>query len=160
MFAEMLGIKQRQSAKPVQVVRSVTRQVSDMVDMVDELDVQREVVEEMAIEKAELEESLAVLKAEKQKLEGEIERGEKKLQNESFVAKAPAAVVEGVNLAVLLRAVEQALQAFQLRLRRVKGCLVRAVDREIHHRVHGENRPARGFFRAAAAKRRKDAEKQ
>ena len=37
----------------------------------------------------------ARLTAEKQKLEGEIERGERKLQNESFVAKAPAAVVEG-----------------------------------------------------------------
>ncbi|MBR7112858.1 MAG: valine--tRNA ligase [Clostridia bacterium] len=36
----------------------------------------------------------ARLTAEQKKLEGEIERGEKKLQNESFVAKAPAAVVE------------------------------------------------------------------
>ena len=62
MFAEMLGIRQRQSAKPVQVVRSVTRQVSDTVDMVDELDVQREVVEAMAIEKAELEEVVEFLK--------------------------------------------------------------------------------------------------
>lgn len=69
MFAEMLGIRKQQPAKPVQVVRSVARQVSDTVDMVDELDVQREVVEEMAIEKAELEEALAALKAEKQKLE-------------------------------------------------------------------------------------------
>ena len=37
----------------------------------------------------------ARLNAEKAKLEGEIERVEKKLSNEGFVAKAPAAVVEG-----------------------------------------------------------------
>ncbi len=37
----------------------------------------------------------ARLTAELQKLDGEIERVEKKLQNEGFVAKAPAAVVEG-----------------------------------------------------------------
>jgi len=37
----------------------------------------------------------ARLTAERDKLMGEIERGERKLQNESFVAKAPAAVVEG-----------------------------------------------------------------
>ena len=69
MFAEMLGIKKQPSAKPVQVVRSVTRPISDTVDMVDELDVQREVVEAMAFEKAELEESLAQLEAEKRNLE-------------------------------------------------------------------------------------------
>ena len=55
MFAEMLGIRKQPSAKPVQVVRSVTRPVSDSDNMVDELDVQREVVEAMAMEKAELE---------------------------------------------------------------------------------------------------------
>ena len=37
----------------------------------------------------------ARLEGEKKKLEGEIERIEKKLSNEGFVAKAPAAVVEG-----------------------------------------------------------------
>jgi valyl-tRNA synthetase len=36
----------------------------------------------------------ARLTAELQKLDGEIERAEKKLSNESFVAKAPAAVVD------------------------------------------------------------------
>lgn len=69
MFAEMLGIRKQPSAKPVQVVRSVTRPVSDSDNMVDELDVQREVVEAMAMEKAELEESLAALEIEKQNLE-------------------------------------------------------------------------------------------
>ena len=69
IFAEMLGIRKQPSAKPVQVVRSVTRPVSDSDNMVDELDVQREVVEAMAMEKAELEESLAALEIEKQNLE-------------------------------------------------------------------------------------------
>ena len=37
----------------------------------------------------------ARLTAEEKKLNGEIDRIEKKLSNEGFVAKAPAAVVEG-----------------------------------------------------------------
>ncbi len=41
------------------------------------------------------EKELARLNAEKKRLEGEIERLDKKLSNEGFVAKAPAAVVEG-----------------------------------------------------------------
>jgi valyl-tRNA synthetase len=43
----------------------------------------------------DFEKEKARLEAEKKKLEGEIERIEKKLSNEGFVAKAPAAVVEG-----------------------------------------------------------------
>ena len=42
-----------------------------------------------------MEKELARLESEKKKLMGEIERLEKKLSNEGFVAKAPAAVVEG-----------------------------------------------------------------
>ena len=41
------------------------------------------------------EKEIARLEAEQKKLMGEIERLEKKLSNEGFVAKAPAAVVEG-----------------------------------------------------------------
>jgi len=41
------------------------------------------------------EKEIARLEAEQKKLTGEIERLEKKLSNEGFVAKAPAAVVEG-----------------------------------------------------------------
>ncbi len=41
------------------------------------------------------EKELARLEGEKKRLEGEIERLDKKLSNEGFVAKAPAAVVEG-----------------------------------------------------------------
>jgi chromosome segregation ATPase len=71
MFAEMLGIKKQATPKPVQVVRSVSKHVVDPVEMVDELDVQREVVEAMALEKAELEEARSVLEQEKIKLEQE-----------------------------------------------------------------------------------------
>ena len=71
MFAEMLGIKKQAQSKPVQVVRSVSKHVVDPVAMVDELDVQREVVEAMALEKAELEEARSVLEQEKLKLEQE-----------------------------------------------------------------------------------------
>jgi predicted nucleic acid-binding Zn-ribbon protein len=69
MFAEMLGIKKQAPAKKVQVVRPVSRPCMDTVDMVDELDVQREVVEVMALEKAELEEERAALEREKENLE-------------------------------------------------------------------------------------------
>ena len=71
MFAEMLGIAKRPQPKPVQVVRSVSRHIVDPVSMVDELDVQREVVEAMALEKAELEEARSALEQETLKLERE-----------------------------------------------------------------------------------------
>ena len=71
MFAEMLGIRKQPQSKPVQVVRSVSKHLVDPVNMVDELDVQREVVEEMALEKAELEEARSVLEQEKLRLEQE-----------------------------------------------------------------------------------------
>ena len=71
MFAEMLGIKKQLQSKPVQVVRSVSKHVVDPVTMVDELDVQREVVEAMALEKAELEEERSALEQEKLNLEQE-----------------------------------------------------------------------------------------
>ena len=69
MFAEMLGIKKQPQSKPVQVVRSVSKHVVDPVTMVDELDVQREVVEAMALEKAELESAKQCLELEKRGLE-------------------------------------------------------------------------------------------
>ena len=71
MFAEMLGIRKQPQSKPVQVVRSVSKHIVDPVDMVDELDVQREVVEVMALEKAELEEARSALEKEKLRLEQE-----------------------------------------------------------------------------------------
>ena len=46
-------------------------------------------------ELVDIEKEKARLEGEKKKLEGEIERIEKKLANQGFVAKAPAAVVEG-----------------------------------------------------------------
>jgi chromosome segregation ATPase len=87
IFAEMLGIRKQPVAKPVQVVRSVTKRSADLVDMVDELDVQREVVETMALEKAELEEIRAELEAEKSRLEEETARleNEKKVLEEEKV---------------------------------------------------------------------------
>ena len=74
MFAEMLGIKKQPVPKPVQVVRSVAKRCGDLENMVDELDVQREVVEAMALEKAELEEVRAELESEKARLEEETVR--------------------------------------------------------------------------------------
>ena len=71
MFAEMLGIRKQPQSKPVQVVRSVSKHVVDPVTMVDELDVQREVVEAMALENAELEEERSALEQEKLNLEQE-----------------------------------------------------------------------------------------
>ncbi len=73
MFAEMLGIKRRRPEPVASMARSVDRPVASG-DFVDELDVQKEVVEEMAREKAVLEESLNLLKAEKIVLEEEKDR--------------------------------------------------------------------------------------
>jgi valyl-tRNA synthetase len=46
-------------------------------------------------ELVDFEKELIRLNTEKKKTEGEIERIEKKLSNEGFIAKAPAAVIEG-----------------------------------------------------------------
>lgn len=71
MFAEMLGIRRQKSETVTHVARSVDRQAVEAEDFVDELDVQKEVVEEMAREKAEIEERCNLLEAEKQALEAE-----------------------------------------------------------------------------------------
>ena len=71
MFAEMLGIKRQSSETVAHVARSVDRPSAETEDFVDELDVQKEVVEEMAREKAMLEESRDLLEADKKRLESE-----------------------------------------------------------------------------------------
>ena len=72
MFAEMLGIKRQTSETVTHVARSVDRPSSvEAEDFVDELDVQKQVVEEMAHEKAMLEERRDILEADKSKLEAE-----------------------------------------------------------------------------------------
>lgn len=71
MFAEMLGMKRQTQRDTVQAARPVDSASADANDTVDELDVQKEVVEEMAREKAMLEESRDILEAEKKKLEEE-----------------------------------------------------------------------------------------
>lgn len=105
IFAEMLGIRKQPSAKPVQVVRSVARRDSGSVDMVDELDVQREVVEAMAIEKVELEEALAGLEAEKLKLEQD---------KKAFEIEVAALEAEKVSLASAKAALETEKQGLEL----------------------------------------------
>lgn len=126
MFAEMLGIRQRQSAKPVQVVRSVTRQVSDTVDMVDELDVQREVVEAMAIEKAELEETLLELEAEKRKLERdkrafEIEMSTIEMEKAAIESAKACLEVEKLGLEAEKNALERRVSALEGDFAELKG---------------------------------------
>ena len=69
MFAEMLGIKGQMQETVTHVARSVDRPAVGTEDFVDELDVQKEVVEEMAREKAEIEERCHQLEEEKLKLE-------------------------------------------------------------------------------------------
>ena len=80
MFAEMLGIKRPASEKVTHVARSVDRPSVEAEDFVDELDVQKQVVEEMAHEKAMLEERRDILEAEKQTLETENQRLETEKQ--------------------------------------------------------------------------------
>ena len=71
MFAEMLGMKRQVSGAEPYLARSVDRPAVAAEDFVDELDVQKEVVEEMAREKVEIEERVNQLLAEKQQLEAE-----------------------------------------------------------------------------------------
>ena len=67
----MLGMKRQTQSNTAQAARPVDSTAADADDAVDELDVQREVVEEMAHEKAVLEEHRDLLEAEKKKLEDE-----------------------------------------------------------------------------------------
>ena len=104
MFAEMLGIRKQPQSKPVQVVRSVSKHIVDPVDMVDELDVQREVVEAMAVEKAELrleqekrdlEIAMATLEIEKAQMESakqclELEKRNLELEKKSLEERIAA----------------------------------------------------------------------
>ena len=76
MFAEMLGIRRQKSETVTHVTRSVDRQAVEAEDFVDELDVQKEVVEEMAREKAEIEERCNLLEAEKGTLEAKLASSE------------------------------------------------------------------------------------
>ena len=71
LFAEMLGMK-KQSAEnpPTALAEPPSKPVSDEEGSISELDVQREVVEEMAREKAELEERCIALEQDKHALEG------------------------------------------------------------------------------------------
>jgi len=157
MFAEMLGIKKQQSAKPVQVVRSVTRQVSDTVDMVDELDVQREVVEEMAIEKAELEESLAALVAEKRKLEQdkrafEIEMSTMEIEKAALESARACLVAEKQGLELEKKALEERVSALEGDFAELKKELesARAGNDELEEKLARMGRSLATARRAAA----------
>lgn len=85
MFAEMLGIRrERPEMKPAAVAQPAEPPESVEEESVDELDVQKEVVNEMALEKAELEAEKARVEDEKRALEGERARleGEKRALEE------------------------------------------------------------------------------
>jgi len=79
MFADMLGIKRQTQSNEAHGDARPANATADADDAIDELDVQREVVEEMAHEKAVLEERRDLLEAEKKKLEDEKLELEKKV---------------------------------------------------------------------------------
>ena len=68
MFAEMLGIKRSEPERVTRAVRASAVASAQTEDSVSELDVQKEVVQEMAHEKAVLEERQSMLEAEKQEI--------------------------------------------------------------------------------------------
>ena len=68
MFAEMLGIKRNGPEHVTRAVSAADAPPEQTEDSVSELDVQKEVVQEMAHEKAVLEERQSILEAEKQKI--------------------------------------------------------------------------------------------
>jgi len=121
MFAEMLGIRKTPppSAEQPQVVRSVDRGASVAGEFIDELDIQKEVVEEMAREKAELEERYGLLETERQKLETEkqtLEAEKQTLENEKKALEEARAALEESK-----RAVEAEKEALEARLSALEG---------------------------------------
>ncbi len=120
MFAEMLGIRKTPppEEKP-HVVRSVDRGASEAGEFIDELDIQKEVVEEMAREKAELEERYGLLETERQKLETEkqtLEAEKQTLENEKKALEEARAALEESK-----RAVEAEKEALEARLSALEG---------------------------------------
>ena len=91
MFAEMLGIKRQAPEAVAHVARSVDRPSVEAEDFVDELDVQKEVVEEMAREKALLEECRDRLEADKEQLEAE----KRTLQSENQLLASEKQALDG-----------------------------------------------------------------
>ena len=157
MFAEMLGIKKQQSAKPVQVVRSVTRPVRDAEVIVDELDVQREVVESMAIEKAELEESLAALEAEKRSLEQakdafEIEMSTLSIEKAALESAKSCLEMEKKALELEKKALEERVAALESDFAELKKDLesARAGNDELEEKLARMGRTLAAARRAAA----------
>lgn len=110
MFAEMLGIKRQAPEAVAHVARSVDRPSGEAEDFVDELDVQKEVVEEMAREKALLEECRDRLEADKEQLEAE----KRTLQSESQLLASEKQALEAEN---------QRLQSEMRTLESAKGAL-------------------------------------
>ena len=119
MFAEMLGIKRHASETVTHVMRSVDRPTVKAEDFVDELDVQKEVVEEMAREKAMLEESRDILEADKRKLEAEkqlLETDNQRLEAEKKVLEREKGTLEEEK-----RVLEGKLASLEDELSRVKA---------------------------------------
>ncbi len=110
MFAEMLGIKRQAPEAVAHVARSVDRPSVEAEDFVDELDVQKEVVEEMAREKALLEECRDRLEADKEQLEAE----KRTLQSENQLLASEKQALEAEN---------QRLQSEMRTLESAKGAL-------------------------------------
>lgn len=141
MFAEMLGMKRRtQSNAAVSPKPSAFANcdgiadsalpptaAADADDTVDELDVQREVVEEMAHEKVVLEESRNLLEAEKKKLEEEKLELEKKVASlEGEVSRLMAALATKDANNPELAAVRAENAALEVKLARMGRSLMAA----------------------------------
>ena len=119
MFAEMLGIKRQAPETAAHVARSVDRPTVKAEDFVDELDVQKEVVEEMAREKAMLEERRDILEADKRKLEAEkqaLETENQRLETEKQTLERAKSALEEEKCAL-----EGKLASLEDELSRVKA---------------------------------------
>ena len=130
MFAEMLGIRKETPETAPRMARSVDRGAAVAGEFIDELDVQKEVVEEMAREKAELEERNVQLEEERRKLAAE----KQALEAEKAVLEDEKNALESARVALeaAKQAVEDEKRALETRLAALEGDFAE-LKRELEH---------------------------